>query len=173
MQLLTLWRICYCVSPILSPLCPEAIPAGLPGVNDIPNLEADWNPPMKIAYSRFVHQTLPDPENLAPALPSLLLFSFLPTIKNKTCSSKTLQVTTPHFGPCPSFKGPFFFFSVHFALPLRLRSLLRQWRICLQCRRLGLIPKSERSPEEGSGYPQQYSCRENSMHRGCSPCGHN
>ena len=35
-----------------------------------------------------------------------------------------------------------------------------------------MIPKSGGSPEEGSGYPQQYSGRENSMHRGRSPGGH-
>ena len=33
----------------------------------------------------------------------------------------------------------------------------------LQCRRLGLIPGSGRSPEERNGYPLQYSCLENSM----------
>ena len=31
---------------------------------------------------------------------------------------------------------------------------------------LGLIPGLGRSPEEGSGYPLQYSHRENSMDRG-------
>ena len=31
---------------------------------------------------------------------------------------------------------------------------------------LTLIPVSERSPEEGNGYPLQYSCLENSMDRG-------
>ena len=31
---------------------------------------------------------------------------------------------------------------------------------------LGLIPGSGRSPGEGSGYPLQYSCLENSMDRG-------
>ena len=31
---------------------------------------------------------------------------------------------------------------------------------------LGSIPGSERSPEEGNGYPLQYSCLENSMDRG-------
>ena len=31
---------------------------------------------------------------------------------------------------------------------------------------LGSIPKSGRSPGEGSGYPLQYSCLENSMERG-------
>ena len=30
----------------------------------------------------------------------------------------------------------------------------------------GLIPGSGRSPEEGNGYPLQYSCMENSMDRG-------
>ena len=30
----------------------------------------------------------------------------------------------------------------------------------------GLIPGWERSPAEGSGYPFQYSCLENSMDRG-------
>ena len=30
----------------------------------------------------------------------------------------------------------------------------------------GLIPGSERFPEEGNGYPLQYSCFENSMNRG-------
>ena len=30
----------------------------------------------------------------------------------------------------------------------------------------GLIPGSGRSPEEGNGYPLQYSCLENSMDRG-------
>ena len=38
---------------------------------------------------------------------------------------------------------------------------------------LGSIPGSGRSPREGSGYPLQYSCLENSMDRGamagCSP----
>ena len=36
----------------------------------------------------------------------------------------------------------------------------------LQCRRLGSIPGSGRSPLEGSGNPLQYSCLENSMDRG-------
>ena len=31
---------------------------------------------------------------------------------------------------------------------------------------LGLIPGSERPPEEGNGNPLQYSCLENSMDRG-------
>ena len=31
---------------------------------------------------------------------------------------------------------------------------------------LGLIPESGRSPEEGIGYPLQYSCLEISMNRG-------
>ena len=31
---------------------------------------------------------------------------------------------------------------------------------------LGLIPGSRRSPEEGNGYPVQYTCLENSMDRG-------
>ena len=31
---------------------------------------------------------------------------------------------------------------------------------------LGSIPGSERSPEEGNGYPLQYSCLENSMDSG-------
>ena len=31
---------------------------------------------------------------------------------------------------------------------------------------LGCIPGWERSPEEGNGYPLQYSCLENSMDRG-------
>ena len=30
---------------------------------------------------------------------------------------------------------------------------------------LGLIPRSERSPGEGNGYPLQYLCLENSMDR--------
>ena len=30
----------------------------------------------------------------------------------------------------------------------------------------GSIPGSGRSPEEGNGYPFQYSCQENSMNRG-------
>ena len=30
----------------------------------------------------------------------------------------------------------------------------------------GLIPRSRRSPEEGNGYPLQYSCLDNSMDRG-------
>ena len=37
---------------------------------------------------------------------------------------------------------------------------------------LGSIPGSGRSPEEGNGYPLQYSCLENSMDRGAySPWG--
>ena len=39
-----------------------------------------------------------------------------------------------------------------------------------------LIPGSGRSPGEGSGYPRQYACLENSMHRGAwqayIPWGH-
>ena len=38
-------------------------------------------------------------------------------------------------------------------------------RICLQCRRLGSIPGSGRSPGVGNGNPLQYSCLENSIHR--------
>ena len=34
---------------------------------------------------------------------------------------------------------------------------------------LGLIPGSGRYPEEGNGYPLQYSCLENSMARGAWP----
>ena len=42
---------------------------------------------------------------------------------------------------------------------------------------LGAIPESGRSPGEGTGYPLQYSCLENSMERGAwrstySPWGH-
>ena len=32
-------------------------------------------------------------------------------------------------------------------------------------RDLGSIPRSGRSPREGNGYPLQYSCLENPMHR--------
>ena len=42
----------------------------------------------------------------------------------------------------------------------------RQWRICLQCRRLRFDPWSGRSPGEGNGNPLQYSCLENSTDRG-------
>ena len=38
--------------------------------------------------------------------------------------------------------------------------------ICLQCKSLGLIPGSGRSPGEGNGNPLQYSWLENSMDRG-------
>ena len=38
--------------------------------------------------------------------------------------------------------------------------------VCLQCRRLGSIPGSGRSPGEGNGNPLQYSCLENSLDRG-------
>ena len=44
-----------------------------------------------------------------------------------------------------------------------LPSCLRQQRICLQCRRPGLMPGSGRSPGEGNVYPLQYSCLENFM----------
>ena len=40
---------------------------------------------------------------------------------------------------------------------------------------LGLIPRLGRSPQEGNGYPLQYSYLENSMERslgGYSSCGH-
>ena len=43
---------------------------------------------------------------------------------------------------------------------------LRQWRICLQCRRRRFDPWSGRSPGEGNGNPLQYSCLENPMDRG-------
>ena len=43
---------------------------------------------------------------------------------------------------------------------------LRWQRICLQFRRLGLIPGLERSSGVGHGYPLQYSCLENSVDRG-------
>ena len=43
-------------------------------------------------------------------------------------------------------------------------SLVARWqRICMQCRRLGSIPGSGRSPGWGHGYPLQYSFLENSM----------
>ena len=45
-------------------------------------------------------------------------------------------------------------------------SLVAQMVVCLQCRRLGLIPGSERSPGEGNGKPLHYSCLENPMNRG-------
>ena len=38
--------------------------------------------------------------------------------------------------------------------------------VCLQCRRLELIPGLGRSPGEVNGNPFQYSCLENSMDRG-------
>ena len=38
-----------------------------------------------------------------------------------------------------------------------------QCRICLQCRRPGLIPGWGRCPREGNGNPLQYSCLENPM----------
>ena len=40
---------------------------------------------------------------------------------------------------------------------------LRWWRICLQCRIPCFNPRLGRTPEEGKGYPPQYSCLENSM----------
>ena len=43
---------------------------------------------------------------------------------------------------------------------------LRQERICLQCRRPGLIPESGRSPGEGNGNPLQYPRLESPMDRG-------
>ena len=43
---------------------------------------------------------------------------------------------------------------------------LRWWRICLQCRGLGLIPRSRRSPGGEYANPLQYSCLENPMDRG-------
>ena len=43
----------------------------------------------------------------------------------------------------------------------------RRWeRICLRCRRLGLIPELGRSPGEWNGNPLSYSRLENSMDRG-------
>ena len=42
---------------------------------------------------------------------------------------------------------------------------LRQWRILLQCRRPGFDPWVGRSSGEGTHYPLQYSCLENSMDR--------
>jgi len=49
-------------------------------------------------------------------------------------------------------------------------------RFCLQCRSPGFDPSSRRSPEEGNGYPLQYSCLENSMDKrslaGYSPWSH-
>ena len=44
-------------------------------------------------------------------------------------------------------------------------------RVCLQHGRPRFDPWSGRSPGEGSGYPLQYSCLENSMDRGYSPWG--
>ena len=46
---------------------------------------------------------------------------------------------------------------------------LRRWRVCLQCRRPGLISELGRSPGEGNGNPRQYSWLENFMDRGESP----
>ena len=43
---------------------------------------------------------------------------------------------------------------------------LRWSRMCLQCRRPGLIPESGRFPGGGNGYPPKYCCLENSMDRG-------
>ena len=51
-------------------------------------------------------------------------------------------------------------------LPLGLPWWLRQWRICLQCQRLGSKPGLVRSPGEGHGRPLQYSCLQNSVKRG-------
>ena len=41
--------------------------------------------------------------------------------------------------------------------------------VCLQCGLPGLIPGLGRSPGEGTGYPLQYSCLENSRDRGAWP----
>ena len=43
---------------------------------------------------------------------------------------------------------------------------LRWWRICLPCRRLGLILELGQSPGEGNSSPFQYSCLGNPMDRG-------
>ena len=43
---------------------------------------------------------------------------------------------------------------------------LRLQRLWLQCRRHGFNLWVRRSPEEGNGYPLQYSCLENPMDRG-------
>ena len=39
-------------------------------------------------------------------------------------------------------------------------------RVCLQCRRPGLVPGPGRSPGGGNGHPPQYSCLENPVERG-------
>ena len=43
---------------------------------------------------------------------------------------------------------------------------LKQWRICLLCRRLGSILGLGRTPGEGNGNRLQYSCLENPIDRG-------
>ena len=48
-------------------------------------------------------------------------------------------------------------------LVLMSRAMLSKSLVCLQCKRLGLIPGLRRSPGEGKGYPLQYSDLENSM----------
>ena len=40
------------------------------------------------------------------------------------------------------------------------------WFRCLQCRRPEFNPCVKRYPEDGNGYPLQYSCLKNSMDRG-------
>ena len=48
-----------------------------------------------------------------------------------------------------------------------IASLVAQMlKICLQCKRLGLIAGLRRSPGEGNGYSFQYTSLENSMDRG-------
>ena len=63
----------------------------------------------------------------------------------------------------PSVASTFPSFST--ASPTSWTSLVAQMvkRICLQCRRPGLIPGSGRPPGEGNGNPPQYSCLGNPM----------
>ena len=48
-------------------------------------------------------------------------------------------------------------------LVLMSRAMLSKSLVCLQCKRLGLIPGLRRSPGEGKGYPLQYSGLGNSI----------
>jgi len=57
---------------------------------------------------------------------------------------------------------------------MRASLVARSVKICLQCRKQGLIAGSARFPGEGNNNPLQYSCLENPSHelrglKGCSP----
>ena len=83
-----------------------------------------------------------------------------------TYKLKNLDYTSMQAFQVPSFLPPEFTIRHISSIVSRWKGLPWWFRWFLQCRNMGSILESGRSPGEGNDNPLQYSCLENSMDRG-------